>query len=303
MPDGTDTVLLARGARIVSETEVFAIGLEVSTKGRRVGLVGDWSPLVRVLTGDAWVACGSLTLLDQAAETVLRTRRVGFAGARASLPGRWRTEEYLATSGRLVGLARGAAARTADEVFETLGLNVLRKRRLDGLTSAERRALVIAHGTVGDPPLLFVDGAFQGLSDREKTWLAEVIDHASERRALVFTTGEPALCGPEAALLARMDHVAIMAHGTVVASGPPEDILKSSRTCVVRATRSPAAFALALAEKGAEVVSVGKSDATGEVTFAVVLPEGGTPTLIVEAALATSAPLIEMRPIGFEIPD
>jgi hypothetical protein len=105
-----------------------------------------------------------------------------------------------------------------------------------------------------------------------------------------------------------MDQILVLAGGKVVAQGPPGRLLAGGRHCHVSVTRAAAALAAVLQERGAVVTPAtprkeqGQAQEQGEDggRLFVTLPDGAEANLVVEAALAAGAPVIELVPLGFD---
>jgi len=109
--------------------------------------------------------------------------------------------------------------RPADELIELVELDAKRDARAAGLSGGQRRRLDLALGLVGDPDVLFLDEPTTGFDPHARRQAWSTIRNLCTLGKTVFLTTH---FMDEAQFLA--DHVAVMADGEIVASGPPEAI-------------------------------------------------------------------------------
>ena len=125
---------------------------------------------------------------------------------------------------------------TVDHAVETVGLAEKRDERVKNLSGGQRRRLDLALGIVGNPELLFLDEPTTGFDPaaRRRSWEA-IKGFAARGTTIVLTTHYL----EEAQELA--DRVMVMARGTIVASGPPDDLgERKAGTTTIRFRIDPA---------------------------------------------------------------
>jgi ABC-2 type transport system ATP-binding protein len=120
-------------------------------------------------------------------------------------------------------LARRAALyphpRRPDDVIETIGLEEKASARVRSLSGGQQRRLDLGLGLVGDPEVLFLDEPTTGFDPNARREAWDVVRRlASEGSTILLTTHYM----DEAQALA--DHVAVIAHGQIVATGTPDSI-------------------------------------------------------------------------------
>ena len=116
------------------------------------------------------------------------------------------------------------------EVIELVGLSEKRNSRVIRLSGGQQRRLDVAIALAGDPELLFLDEPTTGFDPaaRREAWQI-VKDLAGLGKTVLLTTHYL----DEAQALA--DRVAIMAHGRIVAEGPPATLAgRDNARAVVR---------------------------------------------------------------------
>ena len=295
--------LVAEDARIEGDGAALVDGLSFDADGARVGLVGDWSPLFRALSRRATLTRGEIRVLGSPLEAAIAR---GEAGVALAIPATdWTALEYLVTSARLAGFGRRDSGRMAQEGLDLFGLGPIATRAMASLDPRHRRAVAVVHATLGEPPVILLDRPFAGLSGADADFVSDVVDRAAVGRRLGVSVDAPAAVGAEASYLARADHVVVLERGGVVRSGAPPQALAMSPRCGVRVARAVGPLVRALVAEGVRVERVavaGDSGEDGPGRLVVHLPPGQSASLIVRAALAVTAPLLELVPIGFAGP-
>ena len=109
--------------------------------------------------------------------------------------------------------------RPVDEVIDLIGLSEKANARVKTLSGGQQRRLDVGLGIVGNPELLILDEPTTGLDPRARRTSWDLVRRlAAEGTTVILTTHYM----DEAEALA--DHVAVIARGKIVASGPPASI-------------------------------------------------------------------------------
>jgi ABC-2 type transport system ATP-binding protein len=124
--------------------------------------------------------------------------------------------ENLRMTGRLSGLSAAAANRRAAELLERFDLTAAATRRVGTYSGGMRRRLDLAAGLVGTRSVVFLDEPTTGLDLTSRQAMWQVISGLVSTGVTVFLTTQYL---EEADRLA--DHIAVVDHGRVVASGTP----------------------------------------------------------------------------------
>jgi ABC-2 type transport system ATP-binding protein len=106
--------------------------------------------------------------------------------------------------------------RPTDEVIEVVGLVEKRDVRVNKLSGGQQRRLDVAIAMAGDPELLFLDEPTTGFDPGARHHAWEIVRNLSSIGKTIFLTTHYM---DEAQNLAN--RVAVIAHGTIVAVGPP----------------------------------------------------------------------------------
>ena len=159
-----------------------------------------------------------------------------------------------------------------DALLERLGIADKARRTWRQLSGGEQRRLALALALVGRPQVAFLDEPASGVDPHGRHVLREVIASLRDDGVTVLLTSHDL---DEVERLA--DHVVILDHGRVVASGSPAELMAAGTPQEVHFGAAPDLDVAALgAHLGAEVVE----KVPGEYTVAAA----GTPALV--AALA-----------------
>jgi len=144
---------------------------------------------------------------------------IGLAGQAAAVDEKLTARENLRLFGRLYKMPKPALAVRIEELVSRFGMGEFANRPAGTYSGGERRRLDVVAALVADPPALFLDEPTAGLDPRSRSELWEVIEQlAGEGTAILLTTQYL----EEADRLA--DHIVMIDHGVVVASGAPEDL-------------------------------------------------------------------------------
>jgi ABC-type Na+ transport system ATPase subunit NatA len=276
--------------------------LSAQSGAERLALLGDWSPLFRLLSGEAQLESGSLQLVGHDVPRGVQQGRIGLMRLEPLLPTAWSGEQLLASSAELSGLSRKAAQHSAFAVLDRLGLVPLASRRLGHLQPAERRALLIGHALLTDPQLLCLEQPLSGLDTSAEQLVLAVIERAAPNRRLLVSMSDSEPSAGERELLLRSGERLRLAAGVAVS----EDAQRAPPATRITATvcRNHHALAAALTSRGLRAHPTHEAGLLATLTSAqagpawcylVELSDGST-SLILDAALETDAGLLELVP-------
>ena len=148
--------------------------------------------------------------------------RIGLAGQQASVDEYLTGRDNLVMVGRLYHLPSRRARSRADELLARFGLEDAASRLVKTYSGGMRRRLDLAASLVVAPPVLLLDEPTTGLDPRSRMDMWAVIEGlVRDGTTLLLTTQYL----EEADRLA--DHIAVIDHGRVVASGSPDSLKKS----------------------------------------------------------------------------
>src|SRR5690606_27034197 len=144
---------------------------------------------------------------------------------------------------------RLADARARD-LLNRYELAHLAGRALATLPVAERRALLIAHATLADPPVIACEAPLDRLPEEAAAYVDARIERALETRVGIVHFPSLPATGCERAWLDRADTLVVLAHDQIVACGPPARVLAPSARVLVTVTRHGEAFRAELERRG-----------------------------------------------------
>jgi ABC-type Na+ transport system ATPase subunit NatA len=294
--------LEARAARIDLVGQPLLSRLDVKSDAERLALLGDWSALFHLLSGEAELAAGTLQIEGVEVPLGVEQGRVGLMRLDPLLPGTWSAEQLLASSAELSGTPQKPAQKAAFQTLEQLGLLSLAARRLAHLQLAERRALLVAHALLTDPRVLCLEQPLAGLDSHGEAAVLAVIERASAGRRLLVAVGHAELGAGSRQLVQSCTERLRLVAGIIV----PE-LANGSQAGRVTATvcRNHQAFAAALSARGLSAHPTHEAGMLGALTSAqagpcwrylVELPAGSTAPIL-DAALETEAGLVELTPL------
>ncbi len=166
------------------------------------------------------IALGDAVLFDHARGIAVtpERRRIGCVFQEARLFPHMTVRANLRFGARRRGTAGTGAF---DRIVDLLGLEPLLGRRPRRLSGGEAQRVAIGRALLSDPDLLIMD---EPLSSLDQPRRDEVLPHLEQ---LAADTGVPVIYITHSLeeILRLADHLAVMAHGTVVTCGPVQDVM------------------------------------------------------------------------------
>ncbi|WP_059015365.1 daunorubicin/doxorubicin resistance ABC transporter ATP-binding protein DrrA [Mycobacterium sp. M26] len=144
---------------------------------------------------------------------------IGLTGQYAAVDEMLTGRENLVLFGRLRGLSRAQARRRAEELLDQFSLSDAADRRVGKYSGGMRRRVDIACGLVVPPRVLFLDEPTTGLDPRSRQDVWALVSRLRDDGITVLLTTQYL---EEADALA--DDIVVIDHGTVIASGSPEEL-------------------------------------------------------------------------------
>jgi ABC-type multidrug transport system ATPase subunit len=284
----------------------LAPAVSLHTDARRVGLVGDWQPLFRALSGQATIASGTARVLGCDLDVALARGVVGFAACDATLPSSFSVREYLEHAARLSHGSRARAHADARRTLDEYGLSELATQKLGRLLPYQSRALSIACAALIAPEVIWLEAPLRDLDAASADYVARLCAHAATRSRLIVSAALPSTPSPERTLLDDCAELFVMQHGTLVAEGPPETVFAPSARFLVSITGVKASeFAGALTGAGCRLTQQTNRAAFGALLatssrvtrYLVELPQPASPDLVLDTALEQGVTVLELEPL------
>jgi ABC-2 type transport system ATP-binding protein len=150
---------------------------------------------------------------------------------------------------RMLAAANGISRARVDEVIELVGLTEVAKAKPKGFSMGMGQRLGLAAALLGEPHTLILDEPANGLDPQGIQWMRLFLKSLAAEGRSIFVSSHLL---SEMALMA--DHLVVIGKGRLIATGPVEDFVSSSRgNAVVVRTPDATAFAELLAASGARV--------------------------------------------------
>jgi oleandomycin transport system ATP-binding protein len=185
------------------------------------------STLLRPDSGQARI-CG----YDVVTDAVQVRQLLALTGQYASVDEELTGAENLIMIARLLGFGRAEAKARTAQLLARFDLTDAAKRAVKTYSGGMRRRLDLAASLLGNPEVLFLDEPTTGLDPRARLQMWETVRGVVAAGTTVLLTTQYL---DEADELA--DHIAVIDHGEVVASGTPAELKArtGSQTLAVRA--------------------------------------------------------------------
>jgi len=196
-------------------------------KGHLFGFVGPngagKTTTIRTLMGLIRPTSGSATILGHAIPSRAARFRVGFLPEAPYFYDYLTVGELLDLAGRLFGVPSELRKKRADELIERVGLAHARGQSLKKFSKGMLQRAGLAQALMNDPDLVVLDEPMSGLDPIGRKEVRELMLSLRDAGKTVFFSTH-ILSDVEAIT----DRVAIVARGTLVASGTPQELV--SRT-------------------------------------------------------------------------
>jgi ABC-2 type transport system ATP-binding protein len=230
---------------------------------------------MRIAMGLARPDAGEVRWQGRPVDDAVR-RRIGYMPEERGLYPKMKVGEQLAYFARLHGMGGAAATRAAATWAERLGLGERRNDAVEKLSLGNQQRVQLAAALVSEPDVLILDEPFSGLDPVGVDSLAAALLEQCRRGVPVVFSSH------QLDLVERLcDAVGILAHGSIVASGPVDELRSSAAGRQLRVVVPDASNGWADMLPGVRVVSSQRGDTVLELGF------GADDQQVLAAALAT----------------
>jgi sodium transport system ATP-binding protein len=170
-----------------------------------------------VLRPDTGVA--SVDGIDLASDRLGAQRRLGVFPHAKGLYNRLTAREHVVYFGQMHGLSGDDLRRRVDDLVTALGMEDIADRRTEGFSQGQRAKVALARSLVHDPRNVVLDEPTNGLDVAATRQVRTLLLQLREQgRCILFSSHVmqevSALC----------DRVVVIARGSVVAEGTPDDL-------------------------------------------------------------------------------
>lgn len=157
--------------------------------------------------------------IDLAKDAEAMRRRLGYLPQDFGVYDNVTAFELLDYVARLKGVRSRARV---NEMLEMVNLHTVAHRPLGGFSGGMRQRLGIAQALVSDPDLVIVDEPTAGLDPEERVRFRNVLSDISGRRLVILSTHIVS------DIESIAGEIAVMRDGRLLASGPPEVLLRAA---------------------------------------------------------------------------
>ena len=193
-------------------------------RGHLFGFVGPngagKTTTIRTLMGLIRPTSGTATILGHAIPSRAARFRVGFLPESPYFYDYLTVGELLDLAGRLFGVPAALRKQRADELIERVGLTRARSQSLKKFSKGMLQRAGLAQALMNDPELVVLDEPMSGLDPIGRKEVRELMLALRDAGKTVFFSTH-ILSDVEAIT----DRVAIVARGTLVASGTPQELV------------------------------------------------------------------------------
>jgi sodium transport system ATP-binding protein len=150
-------------------------------------------------------------------------RRLGVLPDSRGLYGRLTARENIRYYGQMQGLRGGELERRIDELIKLLEMQDIADRVTEGFSQGQRVKVAIARSLVHNPQNVVLDEPTNGLDVLATRAMRTIIRRLrDEGRCILFSSH---IMQEVAALC---DRIVVVAHGTVVAAGTPDELRRNT---------------------------------------------------------------------------
>lgn len=222
---------------------VAGIDLEVPA-GACFGLIGEngagKTTFIKMLLGITRPDGGVVDVLGGSPEDTKVRTQIGYLPERLAIPEAFSPRRFLASVGRIKGLAANTIEAETERVLDLVQLDrVAWKRATGGFSKGMKQRTGLAAALLGKPKLLVLDEPTDGIDPLGRAQIRDVIAATVAQGSTVFLNSH---------LLAETekicDHVAVLSAGRVVTSGAL-DVLNRKDAFRVRFLKKDGDIALA----------------------------------------------------------
>lgn len=147
---------------------------------------------------------------------------VGYLPENAPLYAEMRVRDFLSFIAEVRGLEGSKAREAIDKVIEETSLGKVLSQRIETLSKGFKRRVGLAQAIIHDPEVLILDEPTDGLDPNQKHEVRNLIKSMSKDKCIVLSTH----------ILEEVDALCtraiIIANGTLLADGTPEELKKKS---------------------------------------------------------------------------
>jgi len=208
-------------------TAVDGLSFSVN-KGEVLGFLGPngagKTTTMRMITGYFPPSAGEINVcgFNVCEEGMEFKKRIGYLPEGGPIYSDMTPKTFLSFIGEIRGLSGSKLKERMEFVVEKLHLSAVINQNIDTLSKGFKRRVALAQAIIHDPEVLILDEPTDGLDPNQKHEVRGLIKSMAKDKAIIISTHileeVEAICG----------RVIIIAHGKIVASGTPDEIMNKA---------------------------------------------------------------------------
>ena len=260
------------------------------------------STTMNILTGYIGMTSGEVTIngYDLLEEPEKVRRSIGYLPEQPPLYTDMTPKEYLEFAAELKKIPKDEREEAVEEVMNLTKIAHMQNRLIKNLSKGYRQRVGLAQAILGFPEIIILDEPMVGLDPQQIIEIRDLIKSLAGEHTIILSSH----------ILSEVqeicDHILIIHHGKLIASGTPEELERSMRENAIELTLkcsdAMAAFKILSAVKGVADVTVIEV-ADGEI-LATVTPEDPENDLREElfyACVMGNLPILGMKVSGMTL--
>jgi len=236
-------------------------------------------------------------ILDEPEEA---KRSIGYLPEHPPLYTDMTPREYLGFAAELKGLDRDEIEESVERVMALTKIDDVRNRLIKNLSKGYRQRVGLAQAILGFPEIIILDEPTVGLDPKQILEIRELIRSLSKEHTIILSSH----------ILSEVsevcDHVLIIHHGKLIATGTPEELEKQLKgttiDLLVKSDDPGKVKGLFAAVDGVDTVDVAASGTAGEIAVSIEPKENlDLREALFYACAKANVPLLMMRPSGVSL--
>lgn len=199
-------------------------------KGQIYGFLGPngagKSTTMNIMTGYIASDSGVVTINDYdiLKEPEKAKRSLGYLPENPPLYTDMTVKEYLCFAAELKKVPRKERSGHVDEIIETVQLTDVKNRLIRNISKGYKQRVGLAQALVGNPEVLILDEPMVGLDPKQIIEMRDLIKDLAGDHTIILSSHILS------EISAVCDHIMIISHGKLAASGSPQELQEMMRT-------------------------------------------------------------------------
>lgn len=199
-------------------------------KGQIYGFLGPngagKSTTMNIMTGYIASDSGVVTINDYdiLKEPEKAKRSIGYLPENPPLYTDMTVKEYLCFAAELKKVPKKERSAHVDEIIETVQLTDVKNRLIRNISKGYKQRVGLAQALVGNPEVLILDEPMVGLDPKQIIEMRDLIKGLAGNHTIILSSHILS------EISAVCDHIMIISHGKLAASGSPQELQEMMRT-------------------------------------------------------------------------